>query len=154
MKSNNIVTLLLGGLLCILHLVAHAEVTAEKQAESKVVRFSKHSGVMEFDPNEGFKMREPALATMGIRFQKLKGPSPWTLSSNALVHIKHTAGVYRRVDGWISFVLVKVKARTDSKATLESEDLESGDEIATEGATFLRMTESDLNSDTVDNCSH
>jgi hypothetical protein len=32
--------------------------------------------------------------------------------------------------------------------------LESGDEVAVTGTKFLRMAETDLNSETVDNCAH
>jgi hypothetical protein len=118
------------------------------------IRFGDHSAVMAFDPDEGFKMRDLALQTLGIRFHKLDNTAPWRAAKQSLVYIKHTTGVYRRLNGWISFVLVNVKAKKGDTVMIESEDLQAGDEIAVEGALYLRMTEADLNSDTADNCSH
>lgn len=120
-------------------------------APKGVSRFGENSAVTAFDAEEGFKMSPSSLQTLGVRFAKLEGQGPWAVSKNALVHIKHTSGVYRRVDGWITFVLVQA-ATKNGALKIESEDLQSGDEVAVEGAAFLRMTEADLNSDTVDGC--
>ncbi len=101
-----------------------------------------------------FKLSEKSLKTMEIKFQKLNGKGPWLLPLNALVKIKFTQGVYRKIQEDITYVLVNA-LKTDGKSVLvSSEDLESDDEVAIEGVHFLRLTEADLNSDTVDNCAH
>lgn len=101
-----------------------------------------------------FKLPEKSLKTLGIKFQKLNGKGPWLLPLNALVKIKFTQGVYRKIQEDITYVLVSA-LKTDGKSVLvSSEDLESDDEVAIEGVHFLRLTEADLNSDTVDNCAH
>lgn len=117
-------------------------------------RAGESMAVTAFDPEEGFKMSEAGLTTMGVRFAKLEGGSPWAIPKSALVRIKHTTGLYRRFEGWISFVLVETTAKKDGTVAVKSEDLEFGDEVAVEGATFLRLTETDLNADTVDSCAH
>ncbi len=117
-------------------------------------KFGKDSAVTAFEPEEGFKMSETALSSLGVRFRKLDGASLWSIPKDALVRIKHVSGVYRRVEGWISFVLVETHGKNNSQVTIRSEDLQPGDEVAIDGATFLRMTEADLNADTVDSCSH
>ncbi|MCC7442682.1 MAG: hypothetical protein IT285_13690 [Bdellovibrionales bacterium] len=99
-------------------------------------------------------MSEKALKGLGVEFQAIKGTGPWTLPAEALVQIKHTTGVYRRFEKWIAFVLVNVTGKNGNTIKISSEDLQEGDEVAVTGATFLRLTEADLNSDTVDSCSH
>lgn len=117
-------------------------------------RLNEKSAVIAFDPEEGFKMSNRAFATLGIQFKKIEGASPWSVSEKALVRIKHTSGVYRRYQDWISFVIVQVSGKKNGNVLIHSEDLQPGDEIAFEGASFLRLTEADLNADTVDSCSH
>ena len=76
------------------------------------------------------------------------------MPKSALVKIKFTDGVYRRFKGDITYVIVKVLKTDKNSVTLEAEDLEAGDEVATSGVSFLRLTEADLNSETIDNCAH
>ncbi|MCM2279017.1 MAG: hypothetical protein NDJ89_13155 [Oligoflexia bacterium] len=110
--------------------------------------------VTDFNPEEGFKMSERALQGLGVKFAKLEGRSPWLLPAEALVRIKHSTGVYRRYEGWISLALVTVAAKSQKGLRVTSEDLQEGDEVAVTGGSFLRMTDADLNSDTVDSCAH
>lgn len=101
-----------------------------------------------------FKLTEKSIKTMGIKFQNLNGKSPWLLPSNALVKIKFTQGVYRKIEEDITYVLVSVLKKDGNSVLVSSDDLMSGDEVAISGVHFLRLTEADLNSDTVDNCAH
>ncbi len=117
-------------------------------------RSGAHFAVTEFKKEEGFKLSEEALKTLGVDFQTLKGTSNWSLPSDAIVHLKHTSGVYRRLDGWITYVIVKIQKKSRDIVSITSEDLQPGDEVATKGTQFLRMTEVDLNTDTIDGCAH
>ncbi len=101
-----------------------------------------------------FKVTEKALNVMGIKFQRINGPAPWTVPKETLVKVKFTRGVYRRYEGNITYVIVNILKENAQSVTLQSEDLEAGDDVAVSGTNFLRLTEADLNSDTVDNCSH
>lgn len=101
-----------------------------------------------------FKVSEKSLKHLGVTFQALEGNGPWSIPSDALVKIKLTLGVYRRFDGEITYVIVKKISEGQGVATIQTEDLEPGDEVAITGTKFLRMAETDLNSDTVDNCAH
>ncbi len=101
-----------------------------------------------------FKISDQSQKVMGINFARLDGSGPWTLPSNSLVKIKFTQGIYRRYEGNITYVLVSVLKSDSQTITLQSEDLEAGDEVAVNGTNFLRLTESDLNSETVDSCAH
>jgi hypothetical protein len=122
--------------------------------EEKAAKLKEGSAVTAFDPQEGFKLTDSSLVSLGVRFKKISGGGPWSLPKSALVRIKHSSGVYRRTDGWIAFVLAESQGKGSAELTIRSEDLQDGDEVAVEGASFLRMTEADLNSDTVDSCAH
>lgn len=127
---------------------------SEKSEEKSSTQFGPTMAVTSFSKEDGFKLSDKALLKLEIKFEKLNGTQSWTIPSEALVRIKQSTGVYRRLDGWITFVLVKVTQNSADKITITSEDLEAGDEVAITGTQFLRMTDADLNSDTVDNCSH
>lgn len=117
-------------------------------------RFGPGMAVTAHNPEEGFKMSDKALQSLGVTFKKAAGASPWSVPEAALVRIKQSTGVYRRYDGWITFVLVKVIQKTADGVAITSEDIQAGDEVAVTGASFLRMTDADLNSGTVDSCAH
>ncbi len=101
-----------------------------------------------------FKLSSKSLRTMGIEFQKLNGNGPWSIPLSSLVKIKFTQGVYRRFQGDITFVIVNVMKVDGATVLISSEDLEQNDEVAVTGVHFLRLTEADLNSSTVDSCAH
>lgn len=109
--------------------------------------------VVAFTKEDGFKLSSKAEANLNIKFLTLSS-GKWNLPLQSLVKIKQSTGVYRKYDGWIMFVLVKVINKNSDSITIASEDLQPGDEVAISGVKFLRMTDSDLNSDTVDNCAH
>ncbi len=101
-----------------------------------------------------FKLSEKSLNSMGIKFKKIDNAGPWTMPKEALVKIKFTKGVYRKYEGSITYIIVNVLKEDSHTVTFKSGDLESGDEVAVIGTNFLRLTESDLNSETVDSCAH
>ena len=127
---------------------------SEDKNTDTTVEIKKGGAVMAFNKEDGFKLSNRAMSNLGVGFTNIKGNGPWILPKLALVKIKHSIGVYRRWDGWISMVLVNVVGQTKETVTIKSIDLEAQDEVAITGVPFLRMTEADLNSDTVDACSH
>lgn len=110
--------------------------------------------VESFDKEQGFKLSPKAMKALGIQFQSLSGNGPWKVSKSSLVHLKQSAAVYRRYDGWISMVLVKIVSQDVAGVWIKAADLEAGDDVAVQGVPFLRMTDSDLNAGTVDSCAH
>lgn len=110
--------------------------------------------VTAFNEADGFKLSKKATQNLGIKFEKLSGSGPWIVPKSSLIYIKHSVGVYRKWDGWVTMVLVKELAKTDKTVTIQSIDLQADDQIAISGVNFLRMTDADLNSDTVDACAH
>ncbi len=126
-------------------------VFAEEEVSS---RFGPGKAIEAFSKEEGFKMSPKAMTALGVRFDSVRGAGPWRISKSALIRIKQSTGVYRRFDGWISMVLVKVVSQEKDSVLITSTDIESNDEIAAEGIQFLRMTDADLNAGTVDTCAH
>ena len=107
-----------------------------------------------FDDEDGFKLSAKAQKKLGIVYSKIQGPGPWDVPKAAIVQIKQSFAVYRLYNDWNSMVLVKIIETSQNQVKIISEDLEPDDQIAVSGASFLRMTESDLNAGTVDSCSH
>lgn len=101
-----------------------------------------------------FKVSEKSLNYLGVKFKPLIGSGPWTVPKDALVRIKLTLGIYRRFEGEITYVIVKTKEAPRGSVLIQSVDLDEGDEVAIMGVKYLRMAETDLNSETVDNCAH
>ncbi len=116
--------------------------------------FGPGMAVTDFNEEDGFKMSEKALENLEINFQVVKGNGPWKVPESAIMHLKQSTGVYRRYNGWISFILVTVLEKSNGQVTIKSQDLQSEDELAVSGVTFLRMTDADLSSKTVDSCAH
>jgi hypothetical protein len=147
MKKLNIL------LICFAFISQHSFASGETTG-SKTVEIKKGGAVTAFSKEDGFKLSSKAIDNLGITYHSLKGKGPWVVPKASLVRVKHSTGVYRKWDGWNTMVLVKVIAKTKETITIKSIDLEDQDEIAITGVPFLRMTEADLNSDTVDACSH
>ena len=123
-------------------------------AEKKSVELKPWSAVTEFHELDGFKLTKKAQENLGVSFMQLKGKAPWSIPKSALLTIKHSKAVFRRWNGWITIILVKVVESGEDYYKIKSVDIQDGDDIAISGVKFLRMTEADLNSGTVDACSH
>lgn len=127
--------------------------TPTKSIATNVV-LKKGGAVVDFSQEDGFKLSKKAIENLGVTFELLKGSKQWNVPKSSLVRIKHSVAVYRKWDGWITMVLVNVIDQKADTVTIQSIDLQDQDQIAVSGVPFLRMTDSDLNSDTVDSCSH
>jgi hypothetical protein len=124
-------------------------------AETEKKELSKSNlAVTDFNEDYGFKMSQKALDTMEISFSSISGNGPWKVPKEALIQLKQSVGVYRRFEGWIDFVLVNVLGSNGDHVSIASADLETGDEVSVTNSKFLRLTEANLKSDTVDSCAH
>lgn len=129
-------------------------VKAESTEALESNRFGPGKAVEAFDKEEGFKISDKAAISLGVKFTPLANKGPWRVPISSIVHMKQSVAVYRRFEGWISMVLVKINTRENGFVEIQSVDLEPGDEVAISGVSFLRMTDADLNSGTVDSCAH
>jgi hypothetical protein len=112
------------------------------------------SSAGQLNEDGSFRVSEKSLSLLGVKFYQLQGKGPWVFPKEAIVQVKFTKGVYRRYEGDITFVIVKILKKDGDYVSTTSPDLEAGDEVAVKGASFLRLTEADLNSDTLDACAH
>ena len=134
--------------LCLLvALVAEKSWGSEAETGGKIP-----SSVAEYDPEQGFRLTEPAIKRLGIRFEMLKGTGPWILPKTALVNVKRSIGVYRRSNGFVTLVLVEPSKSDQSTTSIKSEDLTAGDEVSVGGAAFLRVVDLDLSGGGGDSC--
>ncbi|MCO5113207.1 MAG: hypothetical protein M9899_03430 [Bdellovibrionaceae bacterium] len=117
-------------------------------------RFGRGKAVEDFDEHLGFKLSSKAMQNMKVNFTRLNQKGPWVISKQALVYIKHRVGVYRKHDDWISLVWVNTQHINDTHVSIHTTDLQPNDEVAMSGASFLRMTDADLNSNTTDSHAH
>lgn len=134
--------------------ILFAQTAGAEEAEETSARFGPGKAVEAFSKEDGFKLSAKAISSLGVQFTTLKGNGPWTVPAHSIVHFKQSTAVYRRYDGWLTMVLVKIVKEQVGTTVISSSDLEAGDEVATEGVSFLRLTDADLNSGTVDNCAH
>lgn len=136
-------------LVSLIFLNSWANETGDKNVELKP-----WSAVSQYNELDGFKITARAEKNLGVTFLKLEKEKSWEIPKSALLTIKHSNAVFRKWNGWITMVLVKVGEKKGKTVKIKSVDLQAGDEIAITGVPFLRMTEADLNSDTVDACAH
>lgn len=123
-------------------------------ASDATVELKKGGAVTAFQKEDGFKLSKKAQKNLGVQFTTLKEGNSWIIPKSSLVTIKHSTGVYRRYEDWITLVLVQVQNHSKDLIKVSSVDLQAGDDVAISGVKFLRMTDADLNSDTVDACAH
>ncbi|WP_413586732.1 hypothetical protein [Bdellovibrio sp. HCB274] len=93
------------------------------------------------------KISAEAQKHLGIEFAKVSGKSPWTLSRTALVQIKDANGVYKKHEDAIEFIDVQILKTDKDSISVRAEGLEADDEVAVKGTKFIRIMESELNSE-------
>lgn len=101
-----------------------------------------------------FTISPVAEKRMGLQWETLSGAGPWKVPKQSIALIKFTKGVYRKFEGKITMVVLDKIKEEGSNVVISSPDLQEGDQVATTGVKYLRLTEVDISSGTVDNCSH
>ena len=125
----------------------------KKEEETKVV-LKKGGAVYAFSKDDGFKLTKKAIDNLGVKFLGLGNSKTWDIPKSSIVRIKSATGVYRQYDDWITLVFVNILKKNKDTVSINCVDLQNGDGIAISGVKFLRVTDADLNSDTVDACAH
>lgn len=88
----------------------------------------------------GFKLSTEAVKTMQIKSIAYSGGNI-TLPLKALVQIKDEKTVFRIRDGWIKRVSVQILQKHSDSLNITSKNFRDTDQIVTEGAGFLRISE-------------
>ena len=92
---------------------------------------------------KGFRLRERAAQALGIQFGPVSGDSI-IVGPMSVVRFQDFTAVYRRRDGWIKMVEIEGVRESDGRLRFSSKDFASGDEIALQGASELRVIDMDL----------
>lgn len=101
--------------------------------------------VTEADHDQGFKLSEKAVKTLGLEWKPVQNAAALTVPSSSLVFSKDEAGVYRVRDGWIKLIEgeVEITGKSARFISQEKSAFRSGDQIVTAGVPLLRVTELD-----------
>lgn len=92
-------------------------------------------------PELGMKIGEKALKNIEVKLMKFSPPQAFPVES--IVRFQDQTGVYRVRQGWFKLVPVQFKSTNEQLVSIQSKDLQAGDEIAVHGADLLRVSEMD-----------
>lgn len=130
----------------------HEEDAKEKPTEVEPTAGGVGPGkaVLEASPENGMRLSEKAITTLGLKFRKIEKPLPLVISfsgpTSPIVYHQAETGVYRLRDGWIKLIDVEILKSSPGKVTIQSRELKPGDQFVAEGASLLRVTELDVTS--------
>lgn len=93
------------------------------------------------------KLNSKAKEHLKIEFTKVSGKSPWKLPRAALVQVKDQSGIYKMHEETLEFVEVRVSKTDKDSVTFTTDHLHDGDSVAVKGTQFIRIMESELNSE-------
>lgn len=95
-------------------------------------------GVIEITKDKAFKLAPEAKQTFGIKTIPFTSGTV-TLPNRAIVHALKESQIFRLRGEYLKTVHFKALKQTDQSTTLESRELQSGDQIVIEGVGFLRI---------------
>jgi len=98
-------------------------------------------GILEADKEKGFKLSSEAEANFIVEKVKVQSSDGVELPKKALVTSTIEVNVYRYRDGYYKRIDFNTITKSATSIKIKSKDLKQGDEIATTGLSFLRVTE-------------
>jgi hypothetical protein len=93
------------------------------------------------------KLNPKAQEHLKIEFSKVSGKSPWKVPRSALVQVKDHSGLYKMHGETLEFIEINVTKTDKDSITFTTEHLHDGDSVAVKGTQFIRIMESELNSE-------
>ncbi|QDK44526.1 hypothetical protein DOM22_04815 [Bdellovibrio sp. ZAP7] len=99
------------------------------------------------EKEKSLKISEKAKSHLKIEFTNVVGKSPWTLPRTALVQVKDRSGIYKKHGDTLEFVEIQLVKSDKEKITFTTIDLHTGDAVVVQGTQFIRIIESELNSE-------
>lgn len=135
----------------VLLVVVHAFGASALWADSDEAKPSTSKAIEAIDQAQGFKLRETAAQTLGIKFSDVD-VHELTAEPDGVVRFQDFVAVYRRRGGWIKMVEVEGKRLSDGRLLFASKEFRVGDQIAVQGAPALRVIDMDLWGPKADAC--
>lgn len=113
----------------------------EGEEEESVGNVGADKGITEFSERNGFKLSPEALKNFELKFAKLNGDGPWTISKSAVVYSGEETNLFRRRNDFFKRIDFQISKNTGNQLTIDSDDLREGDEVVIMGLGFLRIAE-------------
>jgi hypothetical protein len=98
-------------------------------------------GILEADKDKGFKLSPEAEANFKVEKIKVQSSDGVEIPKKALVTSTIEVNVYRYRDGFYKRIDFDTISKNTTNLKIKSKDIKQGDEIATTGLGFLRVTE-------------
>lgn len=114
---------------------------SEKKGEPS--NFGAGKGVIDANEKDGIKLSPKAVEKLGLKTEKIASSHLHTLPLGSLIYFQEEVGVYRLRSGFFKLIEGKVVKKKSGMVTLEASGLVAGDQVVTQGAALLRLT--DLN---------
>lgn len=100
-------------------------------------------GIISVSSEKGFSLSPEATKTFGIKSEKPGSFTTFTVPKSSLIYSGETVGVFRARDHFFKRITVSAIKQSDGQVQVRVTDLQPGDEVVTQGAPFLRITELD-----------
>ncbi|MBS1961357.1 MAG: hypothetical protein JST04_04000 [Bdellovibrionales bacterium] len=126
---------LLKALLALFVLTANAFAHGGGEAEIEV---GPDKGVIEITKDKAFKLAPEAKQTFGLKAIPYTS-GPITLPNRAIVHALKESQIFRLRGDYLKIVHFKTVKQTEQSIVIESHELQSGDQVVTDGVGFLRI---------------
>lgn len=98
-------------------------------------------GIVEADKEKGFKLSPEAEVNFAVKKIKVQSADGVEIPQKALVTSTVEVNVYRYRDGFYKRIDFDTVSKNTTTLRIKSKDIKQGDEIATTGLGFLRVTE-------------
>ena len=112
----------------------------EHKSSNKKDNFHPKKAVLLVDEEEGLKLSDEAIKTIGIKFIT-PTTNRFTILKSALVSSMRTTGVYRFREGSFKLIPVTVVKDSDEKYLVSTAEFTTGDKVVVGGASLLRVAD-------------
>lgn len=113
----------------------------EHEQEEENSKVGPGKGIVKADEKLGFILSNEALKNFEVKTIKLEGTGPWGVPLSARMLSKEEINIYRVRNGFIKRIDFSLMEKKGSLIKIKSSDLQSGDEVITNGVGFVRIAE-------------
>lgn len=119
------------------------------EEEEGASRAGPNKALLAISEKHGIQLSDKAKKRLGLTYYSLTNSEVFSISNQALVFSRGRVGVYRLREGWFKFVEVQKKQSDASKVSVQSPQLQAGDQIVVQGVALLRVADLDAFSEEV-----
>ncbi len=119
------------------------------EEEGSASRAGPNKALLAISEEHGIQLSDKAKQRLGLTYYSLTNSGISSIPSQALVFSRDRVGVYRLRNGWFKFVEVQKKQADASTVSIQSPQLQAGDQIVVQGVGLLRVADLDAFSEEV-----